>query len=204
LNNFKKYLIIIILFSFSCNKDDNLLSVVWVNEYNLFAPDSTILENTLNEKYIKYSLSEEDTVSNDKWDIAFKGTKIIINGGFKTNIDEPERTGIAGVYIIKGKSFSTIKQVDDENLFKQDQENSLAIENENGKGWWYLKDLLSKILLPIENNVLIIKTHNGRYAKMKIESYYKDSPEEPNLRSKLGYYSFVYWYQPNKGVKSLE
>ena len=52
---------------------------------------------------------------------------------------------------MKGKSFSSIKEVEDENLFKQDKENSLAIENENGKGWWYLKDLLSnKGLLSLE------------------------------------------------------
>ena len=201
--NFKKYLLITIIISFSCSKEDNL-SVVWVSQYNLFAPDSIILNNITTKKYIKYSLSEEDTVSHDKWDIAFKGSKIIINGGFKTSNDEPERTGIGGVYIMKGKSFASIKEVEDENLFKQDQENSLAIKNENGKGWWYLKDLLSNILYPIKNNVLIIKTHNGRYAKMKIDSYYKDSPEEPNLRSQSNYYSFVYWYQPNKDVKSFE
>tara|TARA_B100001029_G_scaffold25034_1_gene17572 strand:+ start:4462 stop:5028 length:567 start_codon:yes stop_codon:yes gene_type:complete len=187
----------------SCNKEDNL-SVVWVSEYNLFAPDSIRSEKKTIKKYIKYSLSEEDTVSNDKWDIAFKGSKIIINGGFKTSGDEPERTGTGGVYIMKGKSFASIKKVEDENLFKQDKENSLAIENENGKGWWYLKDLLSNILYPIDNNVLIIKTHNGRYAKMKIDSYYKDSPEEPSFRSQASYYSFVYWYQPNQGIKSLE
>ena len=203
MKNFKKYLLISVISSLSCHKEDNL-SVVWVTEYNLFAPDSITSENTTIKKYIKYSLSEEDTVSNDKWDVAFKGSKIIINGGFKTSSDEPERTGIGGVYIMKGKSFASIKEVSDENLFKQDQENSLAIENENGKGWWYLKDLLSNILYPIENNVLIIKTHNGRYAKMKIDSYYKDSPEEPSFRSQASYYSFVYWYQPNQGIKSLE
>ena len=203
MRNFKKYFLITIIISFSCNKEDNL-SVVWVSEYNLFAPDSTTLQNITTKKYIKYSLSEEDTVSHDKWDIAFKGSKIIINGGFKTRSDEPERTGIGGVYIMKGKSFATIKKVEDENLFKQDRENSLAIKNENGQGWWYLKDLLSNILYPIKNNVLIIKTHNGRYAKMQIDSYYKDSPEEPNLRSLPSYYSFVYWYQPNKDVKSFE
>ncbi len=67
-----------------------------------------------------------------------------------------------------------------------------------------LKDLLTNIIYPIKNNVIIIKTHNVRYAKMKIDSYYKDSPEEPNLRSQSNYYSFVYWYQPNKDVKSFE
>jgi len=196
-------LVIIVIISFSCNKEDNF-PVVWVSEYNLFAPDSIRSEKKTIKKYIKYSLSEEDTVSHDKWDIGFKGSKIIINGGFKTSSDEPERTGIGGVYIIKGKSFASIKEVEDGNVFIQDQENSLAIKNENGKGWWYLKDLLSNILYPIKNNVLIIKTHNGRYAKLKIDSYYKDSPEEPNFRSQSSYYSFVYWYQPNKDIKSFE
>tara|TARA_B100001996_G_scaffold375217_1_gene354865 strand:+ start:87 stop:698 length:612 start_codon:yes stop_codon:yes gene_type:complete len=203
LKNFKNYLVIIVIISFSCNKEDNF-PVVWVSEYNLFAPDSIRSEKKTIKKYIKYSLSEEDTVSHDKWDIGFKGSKIIINGGFKTSSDEPERTGIGGVYIIKGKSFASIKEVEDGNVFIQDQENSLAIKNENGKGWWYLKDLLSNILYPIKNNVLIIKTHNGRYAKLKIDSYYKDSPEEPNFRSQSSYYSFVYWYQPNKDIKSFE
>ena len=117
MKNFKNYLLIIVIISLSCSKEDNL-SVVWVSEYNLFAPDSITSEKKTIKKYIKYSLSEEDTVSNDKWDIAFKGSKIIINGGFKTSSDEPERTGIGGVYIMKGKSFSSIKEVEDENLFK--------------------------------------------------------------------------------------
>ena len=75
--NFKKYLLITIIISFSCSKEDNL-SVVWVSQYNLFAPDSIISNNITTKKYIKYSLSEEDTVSHDKWDIAFKGVKLLL------------------------------------------------------------------------------------------------------------------------------
>ena len=51
--------------------------------------------------------------------------------------------------------------------------------------------------------------NNLNYLKLAVKSvrensYYKDSPEEPNFRSQPSYYSFVYWYQPNKDVKSFE
>ena len=39
---------------------------------------------------------------------------------------------------------------------------------------------------------------------MKINSYYKDSPESPNgLRDQGQYYSFVFTYQPNEGLRSF-
>ena len=133
MKNFKNYLLIIVIISLSCNKEDNL-SVVWVSEYNLFAPDSTTLQNITTKKYIKYSLSEEDTVSHDKWDIAFKGSKIIINGGFKTSSDEPERTGIGGVYIMKGKSFSSIKEVEEGTAYEFD----IIIRSKEWKEKYYI------------------------------------------------------------------
>ena len=52
---------------------------------------------------------------------------------------------------------------------------------------------------------LIFKTHNGRYAKMKIQSFYKNSPQILNVISSIPeYYTFNYTYQPNKGLNSFD
>lgn len=142
------------------------------------------------------------TSSETDWDIALRGTSIIVNGGTSlgTN-DEPERTGEAAAYIANG-TMATVTEVDLA-LFVQDSESSSAIPGGSGNGW-YLYDSTNFLITPIAGKILVFKTRDGRYAKVEILSYYKDAPENPDPFVHEGrFYTFNYVFQPNEGVTTF-
>ena len=170
---------------------------------NLAAPqqsDRTKNPPVITGKFVRFSFSEGKTVTTDKWDIAFRGTTVLVNGGTKGTLDsEPERTGKGGAYIADG-TFAQIEKAD-ESKFKQDKAGTLAIPTGAGKGW-YNYNPTTHLITPIAGKVLIIKTHNEKYAKVEILNYYKDGD---NSKMENGrHYTFNYVYQPNEGEKNLK
>ena len=193
------FLIIILI---ACEEEKVLLPIEMMVITDLYAPTTSKTGEPPAGKYVKFSFSKQDTVSDDKWDIAFRATDILVNGGFKGSNDEPVRTGIGSVHIASG-TFSGVKEAPADNLFQQDSATGTAIPRGSGKGW-YLYDEVTYIFSPIANKILVVKTHDGRYAKMQISSYYKDSPDIPNpFQNQSQTYSFVYTYQPNEGLKNF-
>jgi len=52
---------------------------------------------------------------------------------------------------------------------------------------------------------LVIRTHDDKYAKVEILSYYKDAPAEPDgFVDESRFYTFNYVYNPNEGQTALE
>lgn len=154
--------------------------------------------------FIKFSFSEgKVTTSETDWDIAFRGTTIIVNGGKASGIaEEPKRTGKAAAYLAKG-TFESINQIS-EDLFKQDsKEGGLAIKTGSGNGW-YNYNSNTHIIEPIPGKVLVFKTFDGKYAKIEILSYYKDAPDKITKETPSQYYSFNYEYQKTEGVASFK
>ena len=140
--------------------------------------------------------------SDTEWDIAFRGTSIIINGGTSlgTN-DEPERTGNAGAYIADG-TFASITEVDT-SLLGQDSEAGYAIPSGSGNGW-YIYNPQAFLITPIAGKVLVFRTRDGKYAKVEILSYYENAPDNPDAMTDASrYFTFNYIYQPNDGVTTF-
>ena len=192
----------ILIFNFvSCTEDSVIEPIEAMIINNLYAPTTSAPGQKETGKFVKFSFSEQKIVEDDKWDIAFRGKTILINGGFSGSSDEPNRSGFGGGYIEIG-NYGSIKTVDEDKI-KQDSESEKAISRENGKGW-FDDNIQNGLVTPIDGRTLIFKTHNGRYAKMRISSYYKDSPDVPNaLLNESQYYSFNYTYQPNEGITSF-
>ena len=192
----------ILIFNFiSCTEDSIIKPVEAMIIKNLYAPITSAPGEIETGKFVKFSFSEQKIVEDDKWDIAFRGKTILINGGFSGSSDEPNRSGFGGGYVEIG-NYGSIKNVD-ENKIRQDSESEKAISIENGKGWFDY-NIQNGLITPIEGRTLIFKTHNGRFAKVKISSFYKDSPEVPNaLLHESEYYSFNYTYQPNEGITNF-
>ena len=157
-------------------------------------------------EFTKFNFATGETASDTQWDIAFRGSTIIVNGGSQTGTtDEPERTGEAGVYIKEGL-FDELKQVDN-NEFIQDAEGKLAIPTGSGNGWYnyFPPPRGTNHISPIPGKVLVFRTHDGKYAKVEILSYYKGAPNNPNGQTdEARYYTFNYVYQPNDGETSFE
>jgi len=198
----KLYFLLFALFFFSsCGEENDLLPIEAMIVTNLYAPETLNEGEPPSGDYVKFSFLEQKVVKGDDWDIAFRGTDIVVNGGYSGNNDEPARTGIGAAYIILG-NYGSIKSVD-ETLFKEDSENSRAIKNESESGWYTIESP-GTLIVPIESKTLIFKTHNGKFAKMKIQSYYKNAPDNPSsFIDQASNYTFNYTYQPNKGVTTF-
>ncbi|WP_066222504.1 HmuY family protein [Formosa haliotis] len=162
--------------------------------------DYTTNPPTITGDYIKFSFVTGETTTGDDWDIAFRGSTILVNGGEKTADDQPSRTASAGTYITSGTLASVIKT--DASLFKEDSTtDGLAITTGSGNGW-YNYNPENHLISPIPGKIVVVKTHNGHYAKMEILSYYEN--EEPNEDlTNSQYYTFNYVYQPNEGVTTF-
>ena len=197
------------LFLGSCTNDDDGPQLQQVESdivLNLFAPQTGGQGDPVSGEFTKFDFnSGETTTDADEWDIAFRGTTIIVNGGVSLGTtDEPDRTGNAAAYIATG-TFGEILEVTP-GQFNQDSSEGYAIPSGSGNGW-YNYNFMANTIEPIPGKILVFRTRDGRYAKVEILSYYKDAPGEitPEIAANdLRYYTFNYVYQPNEGETSFE
>lgn len=149
-------------------------------------------------KFTFYSLKNNQTVANTdsataKWDVGFRGTTIIVNGG-------AIRTGRGGAYVHTG-TFEDLTTVPTSASFAQDQSaTQLAIPTGSSVGW-YNYNPQTNVISPIPGRVLVIRTGEGQYAKLEILSYYENAPSQPNQTSRQRFYTFRYVYQPDGSTK---
>lgn len=193
-NFLKLSLLALVMFTASCSNDDKeetIPEVVTTNVINLEGPSSA-------SGYTKFSFSENKIVTSDKWDIAFRGTTILVNGGVKgSDATEPERTGVGAVSIVS-ELFAKVTTFPANDTFKQDAATLYSIPTGSGNGWYTYNVVGLHIVAPIAGKVFVVKTHDGKYAKFEILNYYKDSPVTPNyMTSVAGYYTFNFAYQAN-------
>ncbi|TAD97200.1 MAG: hypothetical protein EAZ97_12845 [Bacteroidetes bacterium] len=137
-------------------------------------------------------ITNADSASN-KWDIGFRGTSIIFNGGAM-------RVGQGGLHIHTG-IFDDLKEIPATAVFKTDESPlNLAMPAGSGVGW-YNYNPAALLISPIPGRVLVVRTGDGKYAKMEILNYYKDSPAKPDPNS-ARFYTFRFVYQPD-GTKKF-
>ena len=200
----------------SCKKDGNPLEEVTIiqNTVNDLAADTILFvdgqpllvnfQPTGADKYTFYSLKDNKIIpsadSNTlKWDLGFKGTTIIINGG-------TSGPGGGGAFIYTG-TFSELTSIPADSVFRVDNVSAKAITTGSNKGW-YVYNGQQNLITPIPGRVLVIRTAEGRYAIVEILNYYKGGvtldPSASDLEkiSKQRYYTFRYAYQGD-GTKSF-
>ncbi|TAH14381.1 MAG: hypothetical protein EAZ12_00785 [Sphingobacteriia bacterium] len=156
-------------------------------------------------KYSFYSLETNKSVpSSDsattKWDLGFRGTSIIINGG-------NSGPGMGSGFVFVGL-YNNLSTIPADSTFKVDNApTSYAITAGSNRGW-FVYDAINNLVNPIPGRVLVIRTASGKYAKVEILSYYKGGVTPPASASdaiKLNeqrYYTFRFTYQPN-GTKNF-
>lgn len=195
----KLSLLALFIFTASCSSDDDkkeVAPVVTTKVSNIAAPQTGGQGQTAGGAFAKFSFSQNKLVTDNSWDIAFRGTTIIVNGGAKIGLtDEPERTGSGAVSIVSG-TFASITTFPAASTFAQDAAAVYSIPTGSGKGW-YSYNAETHIISPIAGKVFVVKTHDGKYAKFEILSYYKDAPASPTLTSESPYYTFNFAYQAN-------
>nr|WP_322623223.1 HmuY family protein [uncultured Flavobacterium sp.] len=185
----------------SCSDDDNNTTpetqpvTAETKTYsNLFAAQTGEQGAPAGGTYTKFSFSQNAIVTGDDWDIAFRGTAIIVNGGTAFATDEPARTGQGGVATLSGVLFNEVTTIPAASAFLQDSATAYAIPSGSGNGWYgYNSD--THIITALAGKVFVVKTHDGKYAKMQILSYYKDAEPNPDLNTEYRYYTFKYAYK---------
>ena len=202
----KLFALSIILISFYNCKDEepSLLDIQSVSVEDLHAPQDGGQGQPISGAFTRFDFETGlQTESDTEWDIAFRGTSIIVNGGTSlgTN-DEPERTGDAGVYIYNGTMAEMVAV--NTSLITQDSSEGYAIATGSGNGWYTYTGPPTYLISPTPGKILVFRTRDGKYAKMEILSYYLGAPENPDAFSDPSrYYTFNYVYQPNEGVTNF-
>jgi hypothetical protein len=148
--------------------------------------------------YTFYSLRDGAVVpaadsASAEWDLAFKSTTILVNGG-------TSGPGEGGVAVLEDTSFAAVTEAPPAEAFAVDQgtdREETAIRGGAGNGW-YAYDFATGIVSP-RPVVLAVRTADGRYAKVQIESYYLGAPGPGEIAPDVGfrYYTFHYLFQPD-------
>ena len=193
----------IMLISFINCEDDgpNLQDIQSVSIEDLYAPQEGGQGQPISGTFARFDFETGlQTESETEWDVAFRGTSIIVNGGTSLGTtDEPERTGDAGVYIFDGTMAEMVAV--ETSLIIQDSSSGYAIQSGSGNGWYTYAGPPTYLINPTPGKILVFRTRDGKYAKMEILSYYLGAPENPDAFSDPSrYFTFNYVYQPNEGV----
>ncbi|MCF0074543.1 HmuY family protein [Dyadobacter sp. CY261] len=142
--------------------------------------------NANTKSYIYFSLATGKEVpatdaKTKNWDIAFSKTTIATNSG-------TSGPGEGGAIVLE-KPFDQVTEAPKDG-FKTDGDAGFAIPGGSGNSW-YKYDMSVHAILPIPGRTLLVKTANGKVAKVEIISYYKGAPEDvPTEES--SYYTFRY------------
>ena len=193
---------IMLISFFNCEDDGpNLQDIQSVSIEDLYAPQEGGQGQPISGTFARFDFETGlQTESETEWDVAFRGTSIIVNGGTSLGTtDEPERTGDAGVYIYDGTMAEMVAV--ETSLITQDSSSGYAIQTGSGNGWYTYAGPPTYLINPTPGKILVFRTRDGKYAKMEILSYYLGAPENPDAFSDPSrYYTFNYVYQPNEGV----
>jgi hypothetical protein len=200
-------LLVLVTSSFmGCKEDDPTPDpIVSTTISNLAADPSTGFNPTTGapigqkNKYTFFSFKTGTTVdavdsATNKWDLGFKGTTIIVNS-------PTSGPGTSLVQVVSG-IFDELNEAPADG-YKADDKNATiknAIPTGSGNGWYTATGGAPgtpTIVKPIAGKIIVVKTGDGRYAKMEILSYYKDAPSSPTGTEPSRYYTFRYVYQPN-------
>lgn len=143
-----------------------------------------------------YSLREnrvvEDSASTE-WDLAFRGTTILVNGG-ASGPGQGEGQIVEAVFSEVDEAPAT--------GYETDAEGQPALGTGSGQSW-YNYNPQTQIVTPIPGRVIIVKTANGMYAKISMVSYYEGAPATPTAEDEARYLTFDYVLQPD-GSRSFE
>jgi hypothetical protein len=169
--------------------------VVTVADLDARAEDGHFTFFSLRENSI---VPAADSASTD-WDLAFNSTTILVNGG-------ASGPGMGGAVVLQDTAFTAVTEAPPADSFAVDrgtERTETAIPGGAGNGW-YDYDFATGIVAP-RPAVLVIRTADGRYAKVDIESYYRGAPpaEELNPEEGFRYYTFRYLFQPD-GSRQLQ
>lgn len=136
------------------------------------------------------------------WDIGFRGTDIIVNGG----TSGPGQ----GQAVVLPNTFAEVTEVPPGTTFRTDGAAASMCSNNilraicggtapaNTQGW-YTYDSANNLINPTAGRTILVRTADGAgYAKIQIKSYYQNAPATPNPTADASrYYTFDFVLNPS-------
>ena len=122
--------------------------------------------------------SNRSDSASTQWDIAFRSTDIIVNGG-------SNGPGEGAAYVAKS-AFQEVTEVTPDSLTNH------AVEN-----WYTYNANGNHVVRPTPGHTIVVRTADGdSYAKIRIKSYYEGAPDTPaESDAESRYYKFEYVLQ---------
>lgn len=184
----------ILLLAVSCKKDDPAQAVNPPVEIKTLAvKDTTITDLSTGSVSVPvkrlFNLATglevplKDSLTT-KWDIYFMRSHIGLNGG-------TTGPGQGAGLIIADKDYDEIKEAPATGYIKDGSYHVGAGGEPNGIfADWYQYDVDTRLVVPL-NQTYILRTADGKYAKLQILGYYNSSMPQSG-----GWFTFKYAYQP--------
>jgi len=167
---------------------------------------------TTAQSSIYYSLEQNKAITPDyrltaRWDISFAGIyRSFINCNNSSNGDGIGGPGKGGIFLVKKKFEDVVDIPSDAEFRRGEKPYGTDDSGAFGEGLgWYLYDFggdikgggaenKKHVCYPIEEHTLIVRTANGNYAKIKIQSIYKDllDPKDWYKTSPTPFFTFQY------------
>ena len=143
------------------------------------------LEHWVYFDFSKGSIVEVPNPSSLDWDIGFRRALIITNSG------QSNPGGMGGVAKLENTEFESVKETPESGYAVDVRRSPTETENPAMKKW-YDYSFMTHVLKP-KKNIYIIRTADGKYAKMQILKYY--------CGRLTGCYTIKYVYQGNGSRK---
>ncbi len=138
------------------------------------------------------------------WDIAFAkeyNSYLSVNSGGNQASFGYGGPGKGMLMMVK-QNYNSVKTAPSDDEFVKAQINSAGWDSGSSSGW-YFYDLNTHIAVPIKNRTYIIKTADGKFAKLELVSMYKGAPSVvTDLNWPAPYFTFRYYVQQD-GSRNL-
>lgn len=127
---------------------------------------------------LAYDAAERADSASTAWDLGFRGTEIIANGG-------TFGSGQGGIQLLDA-DFDAVATLPEDGY----------ADRLDARWFDYTPGL--NLVTPLPERTLAVRTADGRFAKVRVVSYYRDAPAEPDAqRHEPRFYTFEYVVQPD-------
>jgi len=200
---------LVMLLASSCSKEDNkpdstdrLSTVITDLVGDTTASMSEGGSASFQNLYFNFSTHSAVTISDadkatTKWDLAFTGpynSEVYVNyGGYQYN---PGYGGPGqGAVIQIDKPYDQVTTAPSAAEFSASAVTKIGWDSGNGNGWFFYS-LDNHISVPVKNRTFVLRTADGKYAKLELLNVYKGNPAVvTDLYWPAPYLTFRYYVQ---------
>jgi len=149
----------------------------------------------------------EAKAQDNRWDVCFSGiynSYITFNNGTIQDTPGYEGTGKGGMVVLDALFDELDEAPSNETFdaFMAEQTSSGWHDFPVGHKGWYFYSLQSHIMSAISGVTIVIRTGDGKFAKLEMKTLYLGNPESPTVNTPTPYFTFRYFLQED-GSRNL-